>query len=147
MNAAKHKAQKPAPRKACGKKKSALRPAKPERTEPVVRYGRELNDAGDERSWMDWVTPEQIKVAAREPARGFVAEISRQKRRTRAFQRRTGMMGIKSHKGLVAANTRRHTARVKLLFIRNNSLFTLNPNCSNLDFGTPTPPIHPENVR
>jgi hypothetical protein len=26
----------------------------------------------------------------------------------------------------------------------NNSLFTLNPNCFNLDFGTPTPPIHPE---
>jgi hypothetical protein len=29
----------------------------------------------------------------------------------------------------------------------NNSLFTLNPNCFNLDFGTPTPAIHPENVR
>ena len=26
----------------------------------------------------------------------------------------------------------------------NNSLFTLNPNCFNVDFGTPTPPIHAE---
>jgi hypothetical protein len=38
-------------------------------------------------------------------------------------------------------------ARIKLLLYVNDSLFTLNPNCFNLDFGTPTPPIHPENVR
>ena len=77
--------------------------AKPAR--PPAPRGRELNDVGDERSWMDWVTPEQIKVAARSP-RGFLAGIRRHKRRTRAFQRRTGMIGIKRrHKSLVAANT------------------------------------------
>ena len=41
--------------------------AKSRRARPLVRQGRELNDVGDERSWMDWVTPEQIKVAARSP--------------------------------------------------------------------------------
>ena len=35
------------------------KPARP------LALGRVLNDVGDERSWMDWVTPEQIKVAAR----------------------------------------------------------------------------------
>ena len=53
MNA-KRKAQKPGPRKAGGKKKPALRPANLSARGPVVRYGWELlNDARDERAWLD----------------------------------------------------------------------------------------------
>ena len=48
--------QKQKPGKAGGEKKPALRPAKPERSGPAVRYGQELNDRNtdDERAFMDW---------------------------------------------------------------------------------------------